>query len=144
MAPIRLDGLLSGGVCLIRSSQFVNTALESLNSVLISTDRETFLSNLRFLFLVASVLFLLVLLSSYAVANRITKPMNILSGLIKKVGKGEFNIDIPFDHRDEIGDLARSLQNMAMTIKETTISRDDLQNILHSMHDGVIVVDAEG
>ncbi len=144
VAPIRLGGVLSGGVCLIRSSQFVNTALESLNTVLVSTDRETFLSNLKFLFLVASVLFLLVLLSSYAVANRITKPMNILSGLIKKVGKGEFNIDIPFDQRDEIGDLARSLQNMAMTIKETTISRDDLQNILHSMHDGVIVVDAEG
>lgn len=144
IAPIRLGGLPVGGVCLIRSSQFVNSAIESLNNVLVSTDQETFNSNLRFLFLIASVLFFLVLLSSYAVARRITRPMNVLSELIKKVGKGDYDIGVPFDQKDEIGNLAISLQDMATTIKATTISRDDLQNILQSMHDGVIVVDPEG
>jgi len=132
------------GLCLIRSSKFVNSALESLDSVLVSTEKETMRSNLVFLFVVASVIFFLVLLSSYAIAYKITKPVNILSDLIRKVGDGNYDLSIPFSHKDEIGSLAFSLQNMASNIKKTTIFRDDLQNILTSMHDGVMVVDPEG
>lgn len=144
VSPIISGGINMGGVCLIRSSKFVNNAVDSLNSVLVATSRETMKSNLNFLFLAGTVIFILVLLSSYAIARRITEPVNILSGLIRKVGKGELDVAIPFSSRDEIGDLALSLQTMASEIKETTISRDDLRNILQSMHDGVIVVDPEG
>ena len=141
--PLFAEGNTSG-LCIIRSSKFVNSAIESLNSVLLSTERDTMRSNLIFLFIVASVIFFLVLLSSYAIANKISKPVNFLSDLITKVGNGNYDIAVPFSEKDEIGNLAFSLQKMARNIKETTISRDDLQNIFTSMHDGVMVVDPEG
>lgn len=144
VSPVMMNGLESGGICIVRSAGYVENALASLRDVLRSTDMETFRSTTRFLIFVAVMLLVLVILSSYAVALRISKPVKIISGLIERVGKGDYDIELPFNYSDEIGDLARSLQTTAKTIKETTVSRDDLRDILQSMHDGVIVVDGEG
>jgi len=144
VSPVMMNGLESGGICIVRSAAYVENALASLRDVLRSTDMETFRSTTRFLIFVAVMLLVLVILSSYAVAIRISKPVKIISGLIERVGKGDYDIELPFNYSDEIGDLARSLQATAKTIKETTVSRDDLRDILQSMHDGVIVVNGDG
>lgn len=144
VAPVFQDGTPYGGICLIRSSSYVDNALAGLEEVLTSTDRENLRSGALFLIIAAGIMLVLVILSSYAIAYRVTKPVQLLSQLINKIARGDYDIAVPFESHDEMGDLAQSLTSMARVIKDTTVSRDDLKNILESMHDGVIVVDNDG
>ncbi|MBN1332991.1 MAG: EAL domain-containing protein [Synergistales bacterium] len=144
ISPVYVSGAPYGGICIIRSSSFVDNALASLKDVLTTTDRENIRSGAIFLIMAAGILLVLVALSSFAIAHRVTRPLHIISGIVQRISKADYDIAIPFEYHDEMGDLARSLASMAKVLKETTVSRDDLKNILESMHDGVIVVDSSG
>ncbi len=101
-----------------------------------SRARATFLGGLLFLGLFAIVFVLL--------TNRIISPIRMLSGATAEVARG--NLDtvphIPSTSRDEVGTLVESFQTMTRSLKETTVSRNYVDNIIKSMGDALIVLDA--
>lgn len=55
---------------------------------------------------------------SFYFSDRLTKPMQRLVNQMKKVGKGNFDIEIPVQSADEIGALAESFNEMSRELKK--------------------------
>jgi signal transduction histidine kinase len=66
--------------------------------------------------LISVVFFFFVLI----ISKRITKPINQLKEAALKVGKGQYDIDIPVRSNDEIGALTQAFNSMSVQIKEKT------------------------
>jgi PAS domain S-box-containing protein len=76
-------------------------------------------------------------------SRAIGKPLDQLQLAAEDIGRGRFDVQVPVRSRDEIGSLARSIQQMAADLQETTVSRSYLDNIIQSMREMLIVVDPE-
>ncbi len=72
-----------------------------------------------------------VLLASLLVAlwsaRDLSAPIEQLNRLTARYGRGDYDAEAPVHREDEIGDLADSLRRMARNLKETTVSRDQLE-----------------
>jgi signal transduction histidine kinase len=56
----------------------------------------------------------------FIISKRITRPINQLKEAALKVGKGQYDIDIPVRSNDEIGSLTEAFNSMSVQIKEKT------------------------
>jgi len=50
-------------------------------------------------------------------AGRISKPIQALAGITNRIGLGEYDVEVPFERTDEIGELAASIKSMAQQRK---------------------------
>ncbi|MCY6370036.1 sensor histidine kinase [Clostridium ganghwense] len=72
--------------------------------------------------IVQTFIFVLILLSVFAIivslilSKSISKPINKLSGLMRRVEKGDMNVNVNIDSNDEIGDLGKSFNKMVREI----------------------------
>lgn len=91
-------------------------------SVYICMDTGVAFSNIRNMQrLMYGCIFLSILLlfaGSFYFSDRLTKPMQRLVNQMKKVGKGNFDIEIPVQSSDEIGTLAESFNEMSQELKK--------------------------
>ncbi len=94
--------------------------------------------------IVAAILVLFGVILSTVVAGKLSQPILALSDATKKIGRGEYLVDVATDQTDELGELAESFQTMADSLKDTTVSRAYLDSILNSMLDPLLVVDEVG
>lgn len=93
------------------------------------------------------VLLLLSAALAYLIASRITRPLRSLAKVTNRIAVGDFCIYTDINSRDEIGDLARSLNQMVSKLEESQntmqIEKARLEALLNGMADSVIFVDAE-
>ncbi|MCX8034309.1 MAG: ATP-binding protein [Thermodesulfovibrio sp.] len=104
-------------------------------------------------------IFLFSLVLAYFMVNRISKPLNELTGYAKKLLNHDFSAKIDIKSEDEIGLLANTMQSMADNIneifdryeyalKDAVVELQDtlayLTTIIDNMADGLIVVDKDG
>jgi two-component system, sensor histidine kinase and response regulator len=92
-------------------------AVEAFSDVIDSMQRT-----ILFLF---SSLFIAVLISIF-LSKKITKPLINLRDAAKKIGEGDLTSQIEILSNDEIGELAKSFNQMIEDLKKTTVSRDEL------------------
>jgi PAS domain S-box-containing protein len=90
-------------------------------------------------FVTLVAIFIAVLLS-----RSITNPLLKLKKLVEMVSGGNMETRIDIKSKDEIGDLARSFNQMADDLKKKTVSTDYVDNIINSMMDTLIVTSPEG
>ncbi|HWM62725.1 MAG TPA: ATP-binding protein [Solirubrobacterales bacterium] len=87
---------------------------------------------------------LLGFLIAVGIAHRVTR----LSRAAGQMAAGSFDAPLESGGRDEIGDLARALESMRASLKESfgvlTADRNKLQAIFDGLTDAVIVVDLDG
>ena len=57
---------------------------------------------------------------------------------------GDYENRIDLARKDEIGDLAQTVDYLRQRLKTTTVSRDHLDTVLNSMHDAILVTSPEG
>ena len=83
-----------------------------------------------------------------AIASAIAVRIKRLASKAGDLASGNFDVTLPTGGRDEIGDLARSLESMRLSLKENfgvlTADRDKLTAIFDGLNDAVMVVDDEG
>jgi PAS domain S-box-containing protein len=93
---------------------------------------------------IGSISFLVLLMILIKFGRRITDPIVALSRVTREVAAGQFDaeIKIPFQSNDEVGDLTDSFRTMTRSLKETTVSKSYVDNILTSMEDALIVTDS--
>ncbi len=84
------------------------------------------------LFMAGGTLVITLIISTYLTRN-ITRPLHELERSAKKIVDGNFDIDITYQSKDELGVLANSFKNMTV-ILESVIS--DASRILSEMADG--------
>jgi len=125
----------------------LNTLVErgrsELTTTLSGTVEEVRLRSQRAI-AIGSISFLVLLMILINFGRRITDPIVALSRVTREVAAGQFDaeIKVPFQSNDEVGDLTDSFRTMTRSLKETTVSKSYVDNILKSMEDALIVTDS--
>jgi two-component system phosphate regulon sensor histidine kinase PhoR len=98
--------------------------------------------------IVWAVLLLPTLLVSYLLTRAITLPLGRLQNMTAKVAAGDLTYRTSVRRKDELGDLATSLNGMATQLESQVgqlgTEKERLGRVLTAMSDGVIVVDESG
>jgi len=91
---------------------------------------------------------LISLLLSYLLSHVISSSLRTMAAVAAQLGKGEFGRRIPLKSRDELGELATVMNDMAVRIEGQLASlsaeKNRLNTILRGMGEGLIVCDARG
>ncbi len=94
-------------------------------------------------FLIGGIL----LLPGYVLARRFTLPITQMKTIAADMAQGNYSLRLKEDRRDEIGDLAKALNELARAteeqISELTTSRNELAAVLGGLTEGVVAVDIE-
>ena len=105
---------------------------------------ETRLGHFRqTLLYVLAVLGICALLASMILARRITSQVTALTRAAEAFDRGDLNYRIKDPGRDELGQLARTLNRMAASLNDNTISRLEWENTFNILPDPVILVNRE-
>ncbi|MHB1043672.1 MAG: two-component system histidine kinase PnpS [Eubacteriales bacterium] len=85
---------------------------------------------------------------AYILYNRLINPLEEMTSIAQDMARGNLDQEIRIFARDEIGDLARSINYMARQLKnnldDVLAEKNRIQAILTSMADGVIALDSWG
>ena len=85
------------------------------------------LDNLVF---VGLVIILFAAVFGVLISRRITRPLERLSSAVRKIAKGDFDVNVAIKSSDEIGELSTSFNNMAGELKERESSLKNAQHAL--------------
>ncbi len=120
-------------------SAFRPLNIRGLNWVIMSEidKEEAFLpvNNLRnsiWIFLLATVFFILIL--SYFASRMITRPIKSLTKTSRELARGNWDVEVKVEQKDEIGMLALSFKSMQQSLHKLI---DDLKNINHNLEDTI-------
>jgi len=97
-------------------------AEESLIEV---TEAQRITANLTLILVI--MLAITVTTSSLFVARSISKPLDELTKGTEIIGKGDLEHKVEVKSKDELGQLAAAFNNMTESLKQTTASRDELE-----------------
>ena len=70
----------------------------------------------------------LAILITVRLSNSITRPLETLAQAVSEVSKGNYNVQLPLDRQDELGDVAHAFNSMAQTLKENFAKVSDMAN----------------
>ncbi|HEX8960089.1 MAG TPA: ATP-binding protein [Geobacteraceae bacterium] len=91
---------------------------------------------------------LISLVLSYILSNVTSRSLRTMAATAARIGRGEFGKRIPVTTGDEVGELARVMNEMAVRIEGQLASisaeKNRLDTILRGMGEGVMVTDAGG
>ena len=95
---------------------------------------------------IGAAFFLLITVVLGVFTQRIISSIRALSRMTGEVAKGNLDLEMkaPSLSKDEIGELWGSFQTMTEGLKQTTVSKDYVDNVLESMVDPLIVVNRDG
>lgn len=109
---------------------------------------RTFLKLRGILFSGIFIATLIAVLLSLKLAKGLTGPIESISEGTRKITAGDWNTRVYAGTQDEIGELGRTINFMTRTLKEqideVSQEKSRLENILHTMASGVIVLDNYG
>jgi two-component system phosphate regulon sensor histidine kinase PhoR len=92
--------------------------------------------------------FLFAMIASFLTSVLISNPLKSMSELAKKIAAGNFSEKVLINSNDEIGDLAKSFNDMSEQIRsridEIITGKSRFEAVLLNMFDGVMVVDSKG
>jgi two-component system, OmpR family, phosphate regulon sensor histidine kinase PhoR len=111
-------------------------------------DVDGAVAHLRTVLLVAGAVALLVaILLSSGAAVLLSRALRQVTTVARRMAAGELDLRTRLTSRDEIGELARALdqmaQNLSRSLRELRDDRDLLGRILEAMREGVLVLDSE-
>lgn len=85
------------------------------------------------------------ILLAFQITRITVDPVKKLTAVSKRMADGDLNQEIAVTSRDEVGELARAFNRMAMQVKQTmaavTAERDRMEVIFSHMGDAILVVD---
>jgi PAS domain S-box-containing protein len=111
-----------------------------------SQDRtERDVAKMRTVAIGASVLTMLTMVVAGVYLSRsIASPMVRLTKVAGRIGRGDWNATIDVHGQDEIGALADSFRTMVDELRQTTVSKTYVDDIVQSMADSLVVINSRG
>ncbi len=83
-------------------------------------------------------------LLGFVISRSISSPLKALKAAALRIGKGDFDVEIPAKSRDEVGVLGQAFRQMVSDLKSTMVSRAYVDSIVRSMSEMLVVVDHDG
>jgi len=100
------------------------------------------------IFGMAAIMLLLSLVVIFLVSKSISTPISKIVEASRKVSRGDYDIQVYTKDKGELGELANSFNEMVTTQQELfnkiSSNREELQTIIGSINEGLLVVDQEG
>ncbi|SPD74908.1 putative Histidine kinase [uncultured Desulfobacterium sp.] len=97
----------------------------------------------RQVFLIGLVTSIIGGIVAYFLAAFISTPIKKITNALKEVTNGDPTVRLSIKRNDEIGALADSFNKMTEDLRNTTISKDYMDNIIGSMNDTLVVVNPD-
>jgi PAS domain S-box-containing protein len=137
------------GSLVLDSSQRNNTLVtQSVGAIRIFLDRNALEQRLNVLVqqTMATSLFTLLLGGGLFIIllRRSLQVITPLTDATKKVAEGDLHAAVPVSSSDELGELAKCFNSMTEQLLQTTVSKNYVDNIIHSMTDILIVLNPDG
>ncbi|MFQ5598014.1 MAG: PAS domain S-box protein [Nitrospiria bacterium] len=127
--PISMaDGTLVGYLYLVFS-------LDGVTQIARDSTQASLLITIVFLCIGAFLAFFL--------SMRFTRPILEIAGAANAIGGGKFDTRVQIKSQDELGLLGSSINQLAVDLREKTISKDYFNQIIASMAEMLIVVDSK-
>jgi diguanylate cyclase (GGDEF)-like protein/PAS domain S-box-containing protein len=105
-------------------------------------------TQLRQALMLAGALGLAVLALGFALAwwagRRVQQPITTLIKGADRIAQGDYSRPMEVGRRDELGELQAALERMRQRLRQTTINKNYLTNVLGSMTDAVFVTSPDG
>jgi PAS domain S-box-containing protein len=121
---------------------------QNIGAIYLRANENLYINRLKDFIFISVITFVVALFASMIFATKIQKfisePILKLSNNSQKLGQGNFNVEVSVDSQDEIGELANSFNIMAKNLKETTVSKNYVGNIVKNLKSGLFVVNFEG
>ncbi len=124
------------------TSMINNQIIKKTSAIRRDTSKNITSSIKTTTFLSSIIILILGVLGVFTV--RLVQPIKRLSIGADKIGAGDLNFNVKIDSNDEIGHLAESFNHMTHNLRETTVSKEYVQNILKSMNESLIVLTPQG
>jgi two-component system, OmpR family, sensor histidine kinase BaeS len=112
----------------------------------LSDRRDLYFSqqHTRFLLLVGLGIALISILVALPVSRQLVKPINLLADATRKLASGEYQTRITVDSSDELGDLSRDFNSLAMTLENNEKARQQwIADISHELRTPLSVLRGE-
>ncbi len=91
---------------------------------------------------IAVISFLLLVVSVYFIIKKSLSPLKELTKAVRKVGEGDFNVDIPKPKRqDEIGNLSIAFESMKDNLRKHVILLDESTSERNKIESEILVAD---
>jgi class 3 adenylate cyclase len=94
--------------------------------------------------LIGAGLVVLALLISVQLSRGLARPIAVIAGAADRVAKGDLEVHVPGDRKDELGDLARRFNEMVRGLKERALAKDALGRYLSPEMAADVVSGAKG
>lgn len=115
--PIMLQDELLGGVEVSFSLKGIKADIAKRKNYLADQYNAYRQRELLSIIILAAVFTVLGVISAFLLARSWSQPLSLLSALTTRVGRGEYDVDIPITRSDEIGQLAASFRGMVGNLK---------------------------
>src|SRR5690348_6781269 len=76
--------------------------------------------------------------------RRVRQPITTLIRSADRIAQGDYSRPLEVGRRDELGELQQALERMRQKLRQTTINKNYLTNVLGSMTDAVFVTSPDG
>ncbi|MBQ8752263.1 MAG: HAMP domain-containing histidine kinase [Clostridia bacterium] len=117
--------------CPIVADRVIGYALVSTSAQALS---DFMWNNLKIFFLSALMVILLTFLVSYVTTDRLVRPLRQMAAAVRGFATGDFSARIPVRGKDEIAELAVSLNAMAVSLSsEEEMRRSFVANVSHEL-----------
>jgi two-component system phosphate regulon sensor histidine kinase PhoR len=131
--PIEKDGKITG---VIRTSLFLK-------------DIDNLLTKLNYhVAWVSLAIVLIALFGALLISNSIVQPIKSLTSAARKVASGDFSVRVFLKTKDELRELADNFnqmnEEMQRMFTEISQKKEELNSIIHSLQEGLLVVDKQG
>ena len=153
VAPVRTDVQAMPGVHVPQTVGEVEVEIRSLETSPETAAARSGFDQLlrgqkRNALLLAGALGLVVLAAGLALAwwagRRVKLPIATLIKSADRIAQGDYSRPMEVGRRDELGELQTALERMRQKLRQTTINKNYLTNVLGSMTDAVFVTSPDG
>jgi two-component system sensor histidine kinase BaeS len=98
----------------------------------------------RFLLILGFCIVLISALVAFPVSRQLVKPIKILTGATRKLAAGEYQSRVAVDSSDELGDLSRDFNTLAMTLENNEQARKQwIGDISHELRTPLSILRGE-
>jgi nitrogen fixation/metabolism regulation signal transduction histidine kinase len=133
---------LSQKQVLAETSKINHQIVENTHAIRKKTSSNTTASIRTTILLSSIIIVILFVIGLFSV--RLVQPIKRLSLGARKTGAGNLDYKVKIDSDDEIGHLAESFNGMTDSLRETTVSKEYVENILKSITEMLIILTPDG
>ncbi|MEL7022389.1 MAG: EAL domain-containing protein [Pseudomonadota bacterium] len=141
---ITLSGVTYGQLRLQFSLSAINQQLARFEQSQLLARRDWQLEATRWVLLSSLLMALLGGALSLLVARQLVRPIEAITDQARRLEHGDYGQPLTESRGDELGQLSSAFNSMRDQLRQTTISRDYMDQLLSSMSDALIVTDDQG